>query len=302
MKKRYIISAILLVLSLVLTFVFFSLKASFCDTRAKAFGKDYARIALYYENASLLDFEGLNALRVGVDKALSESFSSDTRLWYDGFVSFGDATVDKRDVIGTFEAKKMVAGGDFFTLYDFEFLSGTPFRSDDNYSDRVVIDEETSFRLYGSVNSVGMPCVIDGREFYVAGVFKCEDSRAWELQFGTSPVVIVPDKTEDLNLWSVYEIVMPNPVDDYALKIVEELAGEGSVAVDVSSRYSLSNLFENLKAFPSRSYVTSPVAFPWFENTARGHEDTLSLLLPFVLLSFVLYLVSLVYIIVRRKK
>lgn len=299
MKKRYIVSLCLLCLAVISVLTFLGYRASVNDTRADSYGENYARISVYPERA--YTFEDINALRVAIDKRLIEdSHSTSGRLWYDGFASFGKATASGSEV-KPFEVKKMVAGGDFFTLYDFEFLSGTPFYSDDNFSDRVVIDEKCSFRLYGSPNAVGMPLWIDSREYYVAGVFRCEDNTAWEMQFGESPVVIIPDEISDANLYSAYEIVLPDPVDDYALTLVSESV-DGAVTVDTTNRYSLKNLFENLSDFWTRSYVTSPVAFPWFENISRGNTDILSFMLAISLVTISSFTLSLIYIILRRKK
>ena len=300
MKKRYIVSAVLLVSALISISAFFTFRVAVSDTRADSFGKDYARIAVYPENA--YNFERVNSLRVAIDqKLIEDSHSAAGRVWYDGFISFGKTSVSGNEV-KPFETVQLAAGGDFFTLYDFEFLSGTPFYSDDNFSDRVVIDERCSFKLYGSNNAVGMPLTVGSRECYVAGVFRAEDTSAWEMQFGDSPVVIIPDEIPDGNLYSVYEIVLPDPVDSYALTLVGEAVGDGAAVVDVTNRYSFKHLFENISDFSTRSYVTRPVAFPWFENSARGNLDTLSLLLTLTLITLSAFTISLVYLIIRRKK
>ena len=300
MKKRYITAICLVILTLICTSVFFIFRASVSDTRADSFGEDYARISVYPE--APYGFEGINALRVAIDtKLIENSHCATGRVWYDGFISFGEASVSGNE-IKPFDAVRMTAGGDFFTLYDFEFLSGTPFYSDDNFSDRVVIDERCSFKLYGSVNAVGMPLFINSREYYVAGVFRTEDTPAWEMQFGDSPVVIMPDDISDGNLYSVYEIVLPDPVDDYALTVVSEAVGEGAVVVDATNRYTFKKLFESISDFSTRSYVTHHVAFPWFENTSRGRVDTLSIMLTLCIACVSALALSLIYLIIRRKK
>ncbi len=300
MKIRYVVFICLLALSLICVGVFFGARASVSDTRASSFGEDYARIAVYPEE--LITYDGINAFRVNIDERLiSDSHSANGRLWYDGFISFGRSSVSALDS-ASFMAEKITAGGDFFTLYDLDFLTGTPFYSDDNYSDRAVIDERCSFRLFGSVDSIDMPIVIDSKEYYVAGVFRAEDSKAWSVQFGEEPVVIIPDRIADGNLYSAYEIVLPDPVNNYALGVVSEAVGDNAVTVDVTNRYSLKNLFSHLPELPYRSYVTRDVAFPWFENSARGELDRLSVMLALSLISVTALAVSGVYIIIRRKK
>lgn len=300
MKKRYVVTAALALLALVVTGAFFAMKADYSDTRAQSFGEDYARIAVYPEEK--YSYDGINALRVAIDSRLiSDSHSAEGRLWYDGFISFGNASVSTLDT-PSFNAQMISAGGDFFTLYDLEFISGTPFRDDDNYSDRVVIDERAAFKLYGNANCIDMPLYINSREYYVAGVFRAEEGKAWEMQFGESPCVIIPDEIADSNLYSCYEIVMPNPVDDYALTVVTDAAGEKADIVDVTNRNTFKNLFRGISDFTTRSYVVRPISYPWFENTARGNSDALSLMLLFSIISLSAFAVSGIYLIIRRKK
>ena len=301
MKKRYIVTACLFLVSLTAALVLFITRANYRDIAAESFGKDYARISVFPENT--LGFDEINSLRFAIDSNLkADSHSAEGRLWYDSFTGFGEAYVEKTDMSSYFRATSMIAGGDFFVLHKFDFLSGDRFYPDDNYTDRVVIDERCAFKLYGSTNCIGMPLVVNAEMRYVAGVVKAEESEAWTLQFGDKPFVIVPDDYMAGNSYSVYEIVLPDPVDGYAEGVVKNAAGESALTVDVTNRYGMSNLFENLADFFHRSYVTRPVAFPWFENVERGRVDTLSVMLLAWLVSLVTLSVSIIYVIIRGKK
>lgn len=303
MKKRYIVSAVLLVLAITLTLAFFIRREAFSDKSAQAFGKDYARIALYYSSDTALDKEGINAIRVGVDnKLLADSHTSDGRLWYDVYTAFTTSSVAHATENTSFTADVIVAGGDWFKLNDFEYLYGTPFYSDDNLSDRIVIDERTSFKLFGSANTVGMPLLVDGRVCFVAGVFKSPVTTAWETQFEERPVIILPESFREDVRYTVYEMVLPNPVTSYALETVKSVAGDKVLSVDVSSRYSFKNLFTVLKNFETRSYVTDPVAYPYNENLSRSHENSLAFNLLGAAVLTCAWLGTVIYIIIRRKR
>lgn len=303
MKKRYIVSIVLLALSLCQVFTFFIRRENFRDRSAEAFGEDYGRIALYYSPDKAINKEGINAIRVGVDnKLLVDSHSSNGRLWYDVYTAFTTSGVAHTVENTSFTADTIVAGGDWFKLHEFEYLDGTPFYSDDNLSDRVVIDERTSFKLFGSANSVGMPLLVDGNVSFVAGVFKAPENTAWEIQFEERPVIIVPESFKEKERFTVYEMVLPNPVPSYALDTVKSVAGEGVKMLDVTSRYDFKNLFEILKNYETRSYVTTPVSYPYWENLSLAHENSLVFSMLYALVLIALWIVSAVYIIIRRKR
>jgi len=300
MKKRYIVTLCLFVLFLAAGGLFFGKRASFEDKCAESYGKDYARIAVYHRTP--VSFDTVNAYRVGIDaRLISDSHSAEGRLWYDAFASFGEASVSRIDSLTPFRAKTLSVSADFFKLHSFKLLSGDVFYGDDNYSDRVLIDERCSFELFGSYDSVGMPLEINSKTWYVAGVFKAEDSDAWRGQFEDYPTLILPCDIESGELYSVYEIVLPSPVGSYGLDVVKGVATDEAV-VDVTNRYGFSHLFDNLSDFFTRSYVTQPVSYPWFENTARGRVDVLSLFLLLWCVSGAALVISLSYLYIRRKK
>ncbi len=300
MKKRYIVTLCLFVLCLVTGGIFFSKRAAYTDLTADAYGKDYARIAVYPHEP--VTFDVINSYRVGIDSRLiSDSHSAEGRLWYDSYVSYGEASVSRYEEIKSFRVKTLSVNEDFFKLHPVNLLSGTLFYEDDNFSDRVLIDERCSYELFGSYDSVGMPLEINSEIRYVAGVFKTEDSDSWRRQFGDYPIVIMPDDMYPGSLYSVYEIVLPSPVGSYGLDVVSGVAGDAAV-VDFTNRYSFKKLFGNLSDFFTRSFVIEPVSYPWFENTARGRLDSLSVMLLAFCVSCTAFVISLSYLYIRRKK
>jgi|GEM_PF-1327680 len=77
-----------------------------------------------------------------------------------------------------------------------------------------------------------------------------------------------------------YEILMPNPVDNFASSLVRENLGVDSnmmKVIDNTSRFSALSLYKVFISFPTRTMQSSSYRYPYWENIARGYEDILSI-------------------------
>ena len=63
-------------------------------------------------------------------------------------------------------------GGDFFNFHPLDLIDGYYFADDDLMKDRILIDDQTAWRLFGSPNVIGMSLSIGGTPHYIAGVFR----------------------------------------------------------------------------------------------------------------------------------
>ena len=59
-------------------------------------------------------------------------------------------------------------------------MDGYYFSDDDLMQDRVLLDDQTAWRLFGSPNVVGMPVMIGGTPHYIAGVFRQPTQRFYK--------------------------------------------------------------------------------------------------------------------------
>ncbi len=80
---------------------------------------------------------------------------------------------------------------------------------------------------------------------------------------------------------TIYEIVMPNPVEGYAAGKLREALGEESsaVVVDNTNRFGTFSLLQDLRDLPLMGMRTQEVRFPYWENAARGYEMIFAILL-----------------------
>ena len=96
-----------------------------------------------------------------------------------------------------------------------------------------------------------------------------------------------------------YEIVLPNPISNFAENLVREHIGIDEKEVEIienSSRYSFGNRMKILAAFGTRSMNGKAIIYPFWENVARGYEDMIAVLTLFVLL-FLIYPIVLIVVI-----
>ena len=99
---------------------------------------------------------------------------------------------------------------------------------------------------------------------------------------------------KDTGRITVYEIVMPNPVEGYAAAVLERSLGEdiGAIVVDNTNRYGFRSLLTDLRDFAFLGMRMQSVRYPYWENVAIGWETIFAalLLFEFVLIIFTILL------------
>ncbi len=186
-------------------------------------------------------------------------------------------------------------GGDFFQFHPLKLVSGGYFSESDLMQDRVILDTDTAWQLFGSSDVVGMFVLIDGIPHMVVGVYERESGYFNDAAGNDKSCVFVSHATlykygQYHGLESV-EFLIPNPVTGFAAELVEKQTSGMDVAiVEHQERFEVMSLIEILRQFGTRSMGLSGITFPYWENMARGYEDILAgmLLTEFVLLAYVL--------------
>lgn len=199
----------------------------------------------------------------------------------------------------TATAKVTATGGDFFFFHQPVWLSGFAYSYNDIMKDRAVIDKELAWQLFGGENVTGMPFKINGNTYYVAGVTDTsqlkeekktygEINRAWlpysafckefQEQNGTSGetgnTTGAEEKTDKIPI-TCYETVLPNPVHDWAVNIIQEnldTEKRKMVVIENSKRTDFFYVMNNLKNFLYKTSGTQPIAYPYWENAAKVRD------------------------------
>lgn len=268
--------------------------------------RDVAQVSCFFSQSAGMSEYSILAFEHGLDSALieasivSDSTNANARLWADAYSATGKITLqsDRSSV----SVNAVGIGGDFFLFHPLELKSGSYFSGNDVMKDYCIVDEETAWQLFGSNDIAGQMITISGIPHIITGVYSREEGRLAEAAGLNETLVFVSYETLSkygmANEIGCYEIVMPNPVDNYAFNYVKENIGVQETEMEVlenTSRYSLLSLTRALGEFGTRSMNGKAIIYPYWENIARGYEDILILILVFRLL-FILYPIVLIVI------
>ena len=97
-------------------------------------------------------------------------------------VTFGEESVT---------ATMIGVGGDFFNFHPLDLMDGYYFSDDEIMEDRILLDDQTAWRLFGSPHIVGQSVDIGGTPHFVAGVFKRPDGRFYKFSGMGSYMVFI---------------------------------------------------------------------------------------------------------------
>lgn len=175
-------------------------------------------------------------------------------------------------------------GGDFFLFHPLNMVKGAAFRESDLMQDKVILDTETAWKLFGSNDIIGMFIKIGGEPHMVVGVYERERGYLQDAAGNDKSCIFVShDTLYRLGRYhglETVEYLLPNPVTGFGKGLVEkQYTGMDVAFVEHQNRYEFMSLIGLLKAFGTRSMVLSGITFPYWENTARGIEDILVYLL-----------------------
>ncbi len=260
---------------------------------------DVAQISCFFSVDAEITEETFLRFRHSLENSLQEasitleSENPSARLWVDAYSADGKVVLSNGKK--TLEADAIGLGGDFFLFHPLKLLGGAYFSGNDLMQDYCVIDEDAAWQLFGSNEVAGMTVYIGGIPHIVTGVIERQQGRLAEASGLDATVVYVSyDTLHTLgvdNGINHYEIVMPNPVNNFAYSQVEKNIGVGEKQVEIvenSIRYSLLSGLQSVKEFGTRSMNGKAIIYPYWENMARGYEDIIALLMVFMLL-FLLY-------------
>ena len=290
MKKKIII-CLSIILALVLGICVKIKKNSLYDQSAAArWSPDgmVAQLSLFYpvSETALLDDMHFTDLAHRIQNKLDESaYSTEAGKKDKTGISFPYALSITGKITMTSDSSSAQMNaygvkGDFFIFHPMNLLSGSYLSDDDVMDDGVVLDEEAAWKLFGSPDIEGKTVTIGGVPHIVKGVIRKDEGKFAEAAGLNGPLCFVSLKS--LQTYGsvcgsyAFEMIMSDPVDGFALKLVREVLGDEAddiVIVENSYRYDQNRALDILKNKGIRSMSTKGVVFPYYENIARGWED-----------------------------
>lgn len=242
-------------------------------------GERFAYISCFMPETARTDQQSVYSFKSAMEQKLTENSmeaEEGRTLWT--FAYCGNAAIPVTTDKGSSTVEALGVGGDFFFFHPMLLRSGNYIAESDLMHDGVVIDKELAWKLFGAIEVNGMEIEIAGRKFYVAGVVERDSDFASTEAYGSDiGLYMAYDVFNEITNEGIncYELVFPNPVENFALNLVKDNfpGGDSTVFVDEGSRYGVSSLWSVIKDFGKRSMRTDGVIFPYWENAARLTED-----------------------------
>lgn len=265
----------------------------------------FSQVSVFIPAHEGMDLAQVQQLRSDAASKLKEAafeMDSDTQLYLDAWSSAGVADVSS--ALGSGKANVMAVGGDFFAFHPIRLLSGGYIHQEDLMKDRVLLDEELAWLLFGGIDLQGLSFKINGQNFVVAGVVDRradpENSLAYS---GGMGLFMSYDAWLSLNesaKINCYEFVMAEPVENFACNFAsEKFQSKNWLVLQNTGRFELEKLLDIIPQFGKRSMQTMGLIYPYWENAARYIEDWCALLLLIAILAAVYPVVSFVLWFIR---
>ena len=202
-------------------------------------------------------------------------------LWVDAWSREGKVKLSSSRTSADVSA--VAVDGEYFTFHPLRLLSGSYFRESDLMKDKVLLDEELAWLLFGGTELEGMAIRVNARDFLVGGVVEreqdAESRRAYTAGVGVymsydAYLMLTGDDRVDC-----YELVMAESVDGFARQTAETgFPLKGGEVVENSGRYSLPRIIAHIPHLGDRAIQSNGIRYPYWENAARIVEDRCSVL------------------------
>ena len=251
-------------------------------------GGSSSQISLFFAEDAVEDAAYFKGIEQNVDKALLMasivSGNENARLWIDAVSRNGKVSLSTNR--SKIEVNVVGVSGEFFQFHPQKIVSGAIFSESNLMKDGIILDEDTAWQLFGSSDVAGMQVMIGEVPHFVTGVVEREQGRLQKAAGLEKPICFL--SLESLEEYGVpkggftYEIVLPNPIQNFALSTMQNIVGtnnENVVVIENSTRFELLRLIGVIRDFGIRSMSLKGVVYPYWENVARGLEDILALCL-----------------------
>lgn len=300
--KQKIILVLTCLIFLILAFILacirsFIVSRQLSQQMAERWSKDgdIAQISCFFSRDCNMSQDRIVEFEHTLDEVLmeasitTESENPDARLWTDAYSASQMMTVSTERY--GMNVKSIGVGGDFFRFHPQELIYGNYFYGSDLNKDYVIIDREIASQLFGGTEVNGKILEVNGVPHVIAGVIKRPQENMDKHAGLGEPILYLSyesfQKLGGIEPINHYEIVMPNPVKNYAMGIVKEKLGADENETDYvenTDRYSYVNSLIELKDFAYRSMNGKAIIYPYWENLSRGIEDTLVFITLFVVI------------------
>ena len=254
-----------------------------------------SQVSCFFAESCYMTEDRLKEFEFKLDEKLKEqsieidSENESARLWADAYSARGELFVQGEK--SSLSLNAIGIGGDFFLFHPLRLTSGNYFSGHNLNDDCVVIDEETAWQLFGACDVAGMMMNVNGVPHLIVGVVERDRDELSKAAGLENPVIYCSMGTLRRNhqgdTINHYEVVMPNPIDGFAVQLVKEnLSPEekNCTVVENTNRFRFQKSLKLVKEFGYRSMNGKAVIYPYWENIARCYEDRIALVTVLIIL------------------
>lgn len=268
-------------------------------------GNRYTQISCFLNNDTTPEpYDLLTFADKVEDTLLAASLDTDQgNLWT--YAYYGASSLTISGTYGTATASVWGVGGNYFLFHPLVLRDGSYISDQDVMDDRVVLDEELAWKLFGSVDIAGLTVTINNVPYLIAGVISREkdqfSQRAYtgNADFFMSYTALAKIKEAPI---TCYEIVLPDPISGFGLAVVQDNfpLGDHGVVIENTARFTFDRIIGIIGNFAERTIQDNGVVYPYWENAARLAENQLALLLILGLTLFLFPTGCLFYMIIKE--
>ena len=266
---------------------------------------NFKQLSCFIPGDEKLSLDQVYAFRYAMLSKLKEAAieaDAESGHFVDAWCAEGKALVSSE--LGRGEAHVLAVGGAFFDFHPIRLLSGSYLAEGDLMKDRVLLDEDLAWLLFGGTELTGLELRVNNVPFLVGGVIRREQDFASKKAYTDGMGLYMSYEAwktldEDAGI-SCYELVLAEPVKNFAVGVVrEKFPIGGGVILENTGRFAPGNLLKLLGQFGQRSMQSRSIRYPYWENAARAVEDWCALLLLLGLLAAICPVISLLLVLRR---
>lgn len=239
----------------------------------------FVQISCFLPTPSAVKLSDLYAFRY----AMLSAFTAAGLEWNGAVYPFIDAWSHEEKMTiagdtGRTEAPALAVGGQFFEFHPLHLVSGSYISENDLSPDRIVLDRELAWELFGGTDLTGMTVQVNGVDFVVGGVVDREDDSASRRAYtGEKGFFMSYDAWRTItgqDAVDCYEVVMPEAVKGFGAQLMTDKFphGDGEIVVN-TGRFSYDRLLGIARNLPLRAAHAGSVSYPYWENAARITEN-----------------------------
>ena len=264
----------------------------------------FAQIAVFFPEDNKIEENDLAAFFETVEEKLAEaSVEKEEGHNLYAYAVSGSGKVTVNGEKGNQTVTAIGVGGNFFLFHPLVLRSGSYISDSDFMDDRIVLDKELAWSLFGGIDVEGLEVMINNERFKVAGVVEREDDFATKKAYNDGPGMFMSYSafarlTE--GKISCLEIVMPDVISGFALKTAEDaFSGRNAEVIENSKRYNISRIMNITGSLSERSIQKNGIVYPYWENAVRVTESHLSVLFVLMIIFGAFPLAALIVWLVR---